>query len=87
MAKPIFVMRVPAETVRSIGAERLEEMGRFLEKKLRDYHVLVMSDSRVEVAAFECFNAPTDSKSFKELKQLVSDAMKNLNNGEPNLSI
>ncbi len=75
MSKPIFIVRFPAEHVMQ-HRERFEEASRDLQTKLSDYHVLTMMDPLIDSVQFECYNTTDlDTKSFEELKQIVSNAM------------
>jgi hypothetical protein len=78
MSKPIFIVRFPAEIVME-NRERFEEVSRDLQAKLSDYHVLVVMESGLEAAQFECFNAvnATD-KDIDELRDMCLDAIKNI---------
>ena len=70
MSRPIFVVRIPTDTVHT--PEQLYEISKQLQSQLYDYHVLPLLDGRAESIQFECFNAinVTDVE-LEELKSLV----------------
>ena len=75
MSKPIFIWRVPAHVIAS-NPEHFNNIARDLQTKLSDYHVLTMMDPLINSVQFECYNTTDmDTKSFEELKQIVSNAM------------
>jgi len=78
MSKPIFIVRFPAEIVME-NRERFEEAAEAIQRKLSDYHVLVVMESGLEATQFECFNAvnATD-KDIEELRDMCLDAIKNI---------
>ena len=78
MSKPIFIVRFPAEIVME-NRDRFEEISRDLQAKLSDYHVLVVMESGLDGAKFECFNAvnATD-KDVQELRDMCLDAIKKI---------
>ena len=79
MAKPIFIMRIPIETVKVFGPEQFETVSRKLQRKLKDYHVLTMVDNAVTEAQFECFNADNVAeKDIKDIKEMVSNSIKEI---------
>ena len=55
MSKPIFIMRIPLETLRS-NPELAQKSQKALQRKLKDYHVITMGDNTVKRAEFECFS-------------------------------
>jgi len=70
MSKPIFVVRIPMDSVHD--NEQLYHISKQLQNQLRDYHVLPLLDSRAEVIEFECYNAVnTTDVELEELKSLV----------------
>jgi len=76
MSKPIFIWRVPAQ-VMATDVNRFTQIAADLQTKLNDYHVLTMTDPMINSVQFECYNTTDmDTKSFEELKQIVSNAMK-----------
>jgi hypothetical protein len=75
MSKPIFIWRVPAQ-VMATDVNRFTQIAADLQTKLNDYHVLTMTDPMINSVQFECYNTTDmDTKSFEELKQIVSNAM------------
>jgi hypothetical protein len=75
MSKPIFIWRVPAQAI-AANPEHFNNIAQDLQTKLSDYHVLTMMDPLIQSVQFECYNTTDlDTKSFEELKQLVSNAM------------
>jgi hypothetical protein len=75
MSKPIFIWRVPAHVIAS-NTEHFNVIARDLQTKLSDYHVLTMMDPLINSVQFECYNTTNmDTKSFEELKQIVSNTM------------
>lgn len=69
-------MRIPADTVVSMGRDVFTKTTYELQSKLKDYHVLTMSDNRVETAQFECFNVESiDTKTIQELKKQISKTL------------
>lgn len=78
MSKPIFIWRVPAHVIAS-NPEHFNVIARDLQTKLSDYHVLTMMDPLINSVQFECYNTTDmDTKSFKELKQMVAIAMESI---------
>jgi hypothetical protein len=74
MAKPIFIIRIPHGAVKGTFFKHMQEQ---FEIKFHDYHTLVVSDSHVKGAEFECFNSEDcDEVKFAELKQMVADSFK-----------
>jgi hypothetical protein len=72
MSKPIFIWRVPAQ-VMATHPKHFQNIARDLQTKLSDYHVLTMTDPMINSVQFECYNTTDmDTKSFEELKQIVS---------------
>jgi hypothetical protein len=70
MSKPIFVVRIPMDSVHN--TEQLYEISKQLQEVLHDYHMLPLLDSRAESIQFECFNAVnTTDVELEELKSLV----------------
>jgi len=79
MAKPIFIMRIPIETVKAFGYEQFEKVSQKLQRKLKDYHVLTMVDNMVTDAQFECFNADNvTEKDIKDIKEMLVDSIKKI---------
>jgi hypothetical protein len=79
MAKPIFIMRIPIETVKAFSWEQFETVSRKLQRKLKDYHVLTMVDNAVTEAQFECFNADNvTEKDIKDIKEMVFNSIKEI---------
>lgn len=79
MAKPIFVMRIPVSALDEMGADKLSQISKDLQKQLDDYHVLLMVDNRVDTAKFECFNVEhLDTITVAEMKELIIDAIDQL---------
>lgn len=77
MAKPIFIMRIPTSTANEMAEKgKLAQMMKGLRKELDDYHVLVMADSHVTEARFQCFNA--DNVPEIELDTLKTLCMQTL---------
>ena len=50
MAKPIFIAKI------NVPIEKLGGISEFLNKKLKGYHVLVVNDSEIKEASYECLN-------------------------------
>lgn len=69
-------MRIPLDTVISSGRENFEQTTKNLQKKLKDYHVLVMADNKIKTAEFECFNvADLDTKTVQELREVITNTL------------
>lgn len=72
MSKPIFILEVPQH----LNDDRTMEMTYKLEKKLDDYHVLVIRNRSVNFA-YQCYNATNMTEiEFDELKKLVEETIK-----------
>lgn len=79
MAKPIFIMRIPVSALDEMGADKLSQISIDMQKRLDDYHVLLMVDNRVDTAKFECFNIEhLDTITVAEMKELIIDAIESL---------
>lgn len=59
MSTPIFIMRIPLNAIHS-DRELFMTVQRKLQRKLKDYHVLVVGDDVVKRAEFECFSVDDD---------------------------
>ena len=65
MAKPIFIVRLPAMNYTDVEADDIKEK---MAVQLSDYHILVVR-SYIEDVKFECFNANNIEKlDLKDLK-------------------
>lgn len=71
MAKPIFIAKV------NVPIEKLGGISEFLNKKLKGYHVLVVNDSEIKEASYECLN---DCRGLidTDIEKLIKD----FNNGK-----
>ena len=58
MAKPIFIVKIPVRINDEQQRAQLEHVGRDLQTKLKDYHVLTIAENRNDDKGiqFECFN-------------------------------
>lgn len=68
MSKPIFIMRIPLDTLRE-NRELVQKSQRSLQRKLKDYHVITMGDSTVKRAEFECFSI--NDEGIKEIQTIL----------------
>lgn len=68
MSKPIFIMRIPLETLRE-NRELVQKSQRSLQRKLKDYHVITMGDNTIKRAEFECFSI--DDEQIKEIQTIL----------------
>ncbi len=69
MAKPIFAVRC---NVHDVPPERMKVLGEELERRLPDYHVLLIADVHGKPLEFECYNVTdADEISFEEFKKQV----------------
>lgn len=81
MSKPIFIVKIPQETYED-HRDHVSEIINGLERKLDDYHVLVMWDNRTDEIRFECFNSnDIGDIEFAELKEMILESIK-VNNNE-----
>lgn len=78
MAKPIFIMKIPAGTANEMAETgKLAQMMKKLRRELDDYHVLVMADNHVTEAGFQCFNADNVPEiELSALKEMCMNAVK-----------
>ena len=75
MTKPIFIIRIPYET---LTLELLDEVSK-MDKKLNDYHVLSLMDSSIKNVEFECYNAMNcDNTDIETLKEYVTGTIKEI---------
>ena len=69
MAKPIFVIRVERRLWKD---DRISKMFDDMQKKLPEYHVLMMPSESETRTDFECFNVNDyESKSIEELQKWI----------------
>jgi hypothetical protein len=79
MAKPIFIIRIPALALETMGGDKLTAITKGLQTQLDDYHVLSMVDNHVETAGFQCFNADTVPEiELDALKEMCMNALKDI---------
>jgi hypothetical protein len=79
MAKPIFIVRIPTDSVSRQYAEHFDRMARDLQSKMPDYHVLVMMDNHVKEAQFQCFNSDMVPEiELDALKEMCMNALKDI---------
>jgi hypothetical protein len=80
MSKPIFIIKLPKETV-DLHKEKYLQMYCELQSKLNDYHVLIFSDTSSEIVEFECFNLINQTeKDIEELKQMCLNLLNEQSN-------
>lgn len=73
MSKPIFIVRLPHFATN----DELENVRLALDKKLIDYHSLIIRDNEINNGIkFECFNAPHTENEFIELQEMVIALLK-----------
>lgn len=76
MSKPIFIARLPHYATN----DDLENVRLALDKKLIDYHSLLIRDLDVNNSIkFECFNSPHTEIEFKEFKEMILNILSNQN--------
>jgi hypothetical protein len=75
-SKPIFLIRIPHIVKKTMPAEKLRDMYDDLEHKLPDYHVLIMAETGIERAEFECFNVHNTSVAdIRQIQEKIFSAL------------
>ena len=72
MIKPIFIVGIPYQE----GINMLDDVQATLEKKLKEYHVLVYTHNN-DNFIFNCFcDSDFEEKSYDEIKKFIEETMK-----------